>query len=928
MIKLNENQQRAVDTIDKNVLVKAGAGAGKTAVLTERFVKLVKNANSKSEKEKILAITFTNKAVEEMKSRVIKKFMEENIPLDFNINIYTFDSFFKRVVDKYDSEKYIGFSMIEEFETEDVLKQIVTDIYENTDYKNTIDTIQMLNDSYDIETSLDEIVQLYNRTRNIYGNINFKELKSPGKKQLFMTIGKIIELSREYYKRKNKLWDLLEERFYDRDENDLLTLEELILIAEAVSKDEITIEIQNSSIIIDFLYEELYSDLKDMMDLIDYRYNKIKKDNFLFDFTDITLDAIRCMIQNLDEMKEEYNYIMIDEFQDTSPLQMKFFKILTDDYSINNIFVVGDVKQSIYRFRGADYKNIIKFEADIAEKDGEVIELNTNYRSEPQLISFTNEAFKNILSNYSDMIPGLDEDLKNTIYNINIDDDINENICNVIFQLIEEGYDYKDIGILSTKKKNNANIIKTLNKYNIPYVNHNPQPMFERPEAKELLIILNLMLEEDNKLYLLSALRGLLFNLSDKSIGEIIEDGAFFEYEGNNDEIINAKELYNDLKIKFSNMEISNFLSYLYEDLEFFSKCNSIWGIESANNLLLLKNYLTNVVEEEQKSLKYAIIRLQRDKMIESVNLYSKNENAISLSTIHKSKGLEYKIVILTDLAEVRRNIVPKFIIDDMTLYAKIQNNIGAYHIASRKEKFELKEEDDRLLYVALTRAKEKLIIDTKEKITPTMMLSSIADVFDKNKVDIEIIDHPDKVESTTLKSNFINNTQIGTPVNTVNPFETSLNIIADTSFGDFIHHFAEMYETNNEIDLNKLIDLYKVDEIYDYEKIKRHIDNVSSFIDSREGKIFVEKNILLPGNYDINAVIDRLEIVGDDINIIDYKTVEIDNNIVKYNDIYRSQLLLYKDIISKMYGDKNIKSFIFYTSIGRLEEILWCTKF
>ena len=126
------------------------------------------------------------------------------------------------------------------------------------------------------------------------------------------------------------------------------------------------------------------------------------------------------------------------------------------------------------------------------------------------------------------------------------------------------------------------------------------------------------------------------------------------------------------------------------------------------------------------------------------------------------------------------------------------------------------------------------------------------------------------------------------------------------------------------------MLDLYNISEIYDYEKINRHIKNISNFIESRVGDVYCEKNITLDidGKH-IDAVIDRLEIKGDEVIIVDYKTVEIKQNISYYNEIYKSQLLTYKDIVSRLYKDKRIKAFIFYTSIGRLEEVLlWCTKF
>ncbi len=929
MIRLNENQKRAVETIDKNVLVKAGAGAGKTAVLTERFINILEKQETIKDKESIIAITFTNKAVDEMKSRVIKRVFDENIDFDFNLNIFTFDSFFKKIVDKYESEKYIGFRMLEEYESKEILNNIVKSMYEeNENYKNVFDTIQMLNDSYDLKSSIDDIVYLYDRTRNIYGDMNFRKLKTPYGKIIDMRIRDIVNLSREFYSRKNNLWNYIDDNFTDRNHDDILDIEEIIQLIEITNKQEIILELQNQSSILDLMYKDLYDQIKEILDLIDYRYSVIKNKMFAYDFTDITLEATRCMIQNIDEMRQSYKYIMIDEFQDTSPLQMKFFKILTDDFNINNIFVVGDVKQSIYRFRGADYKNIINFEKEIAKNGGEIIELNTNYRSSYNLIDFTNKSFESLLPNYNEMNCGKEIDTEKCIFDFPKTELNEDNVLALINKLLSSGYKYSDIGILSAKKNSSNDLIKIFSNNNIPYINHNSDIIIDRPEIIELMLILKFMIEPDDRLNTLSALRGLLFELSDKSISENLCDNSFLDLNSTDDEIQSAKKLYNDLYEKFINNDIEDFLNYLFVEKEFFAKCKNMWGIEAANNLLVIKNYLIKLVQIEQKSLKYAIIELQRDDNIECSNLYSKNENAIHISTIHKSKGLEYKVVILTDLANKRSSTYPKFIIDDDTLYIKLEKNVGSYQIALRKEKFELNEETKRLLYVALTRAKEKLIIISEDKITDSMMLRSIRDIYDEFKQEINFENAMYKSNDLKIKKQFESLVQIGTISSCKNPSELDDKIERDTTFGDFIHHLAENYDKN--ININDLISHYNIDEYYDYEKINRHINNLIRFLDSRIFEAYKEKSISMSiGGNDIDAVIDRLEICDDVINIIDFKTVEVNkNNIADYNNIYSSQLYEYKNIISSIYKGSNIKTFIFYTAIGRLEEILWCTKF
>lgn len=930
MIKLDDKQRLAVNTIDQNVLVKAGAGAGKTAVLTERFINLVNKAVTIEEKEAILAITFTNKAVEEMKSRIVSRLNESGADTDFQLNIFTFDAFFKKLVEEYLPDKYIGFDLMDENKIYITLKEIIEDLLEyDQKYMDLIVTLQELNDSYDMSAIVDDLVYLYINSRNIYGDLDYRKLKSPSSSKPKLTYGKLYDLSREYYSRKNKLWTYLDEHFLEVGDDYVLTIEDLIDLTKlGLLKTEILYEIQASSVDLDDDYSEIYALTKELLYDINQKFQAMKRELYSFDFTDITVDATLLLKEHLKVIQDRYKFIMIDEFQDTSPLQMGFFDILTNNFTVNNIFVVGDIKQSIYRFRGADYKNINKFENEILKRGGLVIELDTNYRSSKGIVQFVNKSFSDVLPEYSDMI--YDKDNPSEIMYFDKEKFSTKSLSDIVNQLISDGYSYKDIGILTSTANKAYEIEKMLSLAGIPYINYNKVSLGQRPEVIEAIILINLFIDSQNKFNVFSALRGVLFDLSDKVLSKLDINFDFNNYSGHLKEVNNSIKIFKDLEYYFFSHSITEFLDYLYIEKDFLAKCKKIWGIDAINNLIEFKNYLQKTVENEQKHLKYAIIELQSNNELRSVDFYSDSENAIKISTIHKAKGLQYKVIILPNLSDRSSQKFSRFLISDQTLYIKLSDILGSYQLVKRQEAADLDAEKNRLLYVAITRAKDRIICLTNEKIYNTAMLAPIFDTYQNHAREFEIKDQNSVFSEFKIIENIQEKAKIGIEEKSIKPSQAEDNVFADIEFGNFIHHFAEIYQENKNINVNELIDLYNIAEIYDYEKINRHLNNISDFIDSRDGDVYCEKNISMDiDEKHIDAVIDRLEIKDNEIFIVDYKTVEISQDISFYNEIYKDQLIAYMDIISKVYKDKLIKTFIFYTSIGRLEEILlWCTKF
>ena len=289
--RLNKQQLEAVKYIEGPCLVMAGAGSGKTKVLTNRIAYMIESG---IKPYNILAITFTNKAANEMRSRV------ENIVGDSNAFIGTFHSFGLKVIRENKEEVGLldNFTIVDSDDTITIIKKIIKD-----------------------------------------KNLDIKKFNP-------------------YYVR-NKI-SLLK--------NEMCSMEE---IRRTMNTD------------IDKIVVDIY-----------VQYEETLSKNNVVDFDDLLIKPVRLFQKNkdiLDKYIEHYPYILVDEYQDTNPVQYELCKLLSHKYE--NIFVVGDMNQSIYSFRQADYRNILRFEKDF--KNAKVIKLEQNYRSTQTILDAANSVIKN-----------------------------------------------------------------------------------------------------------------------------------------------------------------------------------------------------------------------------------------------------------------------------------------------------------------------------------------------------------------------------------------------------------------------------------------------------------------------------------------------------------------------------------------------------
>ena len=796
MPRWTDEQLLAINQEGSNIIVSAGAGSGKTAVLSERVLRKLKNGVSI---DNLLILTFTKAASIEMKERIRKKIsgspeLKDELNKIDNAYITTFDSYALSIVKKYNYLLNISknISIVEQsiidIKKSNIMDELFDKLYEeeNTLFLKLIDEFCTKDDNeikkyiIDINNKLDMI---YNKKTYLNDYINtyykadfinnkIKEYEELLLNKLSFINKKIIELEEyveiEYYdKVMNTLGELLISNTYESIKSNIVSLPNLPKNSEEEAKkikDVISKEIQELS---KLCYYEDKEEIKnsiyktkdyviaiiDVINKFDNLLNKYKEENDLYEFTDIAKLSIKIVEENefaRNEIKNNLNEILIDEYQDTNDLQDLFISYIEN----NNVYMVGDIKQSIYRFRNAN-PNLFKTKYDDYSnlKNGFKIDLNKNFRSRSEVLSNINLMFDYIMDN---TLGGADYKKShrmifgNTTYNeegklshsndIEIYSYLYEKgniykkeeieafiIANDIKNKIENNYQvfdkdncekrnikYSDIVILMDRATQ-FNLYKKIFEYmNIPLTIYKDESITDSVDISIIKNIINLIINKsyDNnfKYSFVSILRSYLFNMNDNEI---------FKYINNkNYKASSLIKIINSIDYKTKTCE--ELLLDIIDKFDFYNKMITVGDVEKH---IVVLDYLIDIAKKLTNS-GYTIIDFYN--YLEEIlnNNYDitfdsfKNPDAVKIMTIHKSKGLEYHICYYSGLYSKFNisDLKEKFIFDNtlgiITPYFEngIRNTIYKDLLKDKYLKDEISEKI-RLFYVGLTRAKEKMII-------------------------------------------------------------------------------------------------------------------------------------------------------------------------------------------------------------------------
>lgn len=790
-----KEQLEAINIEGNNILISAGAGSGKTAVLTERVKRKLLDGISI---DKLLVLTFTNAAASEMKERIrkviinTKEIKGELSKLDSSY-ICTFDSFSLSLVKKYHTRLNISNNVevsdaiLIDIKKREILDEIFDDNYmspksnfiklisdfcfkDDEELKNYIlkiykkielkyDKLDYLNNYVlDVDSSINDYIDLIHEKQNIIKELMI-ELSSYVESEFFIkmedSLGELIKAVDYSDIVKHINIKTPPSRGLDEDaksikksiDDTIKELKELCIYESTLEmKDEILSTLDNTNTIIEILKE------------LDKRLEEYKFNNQLFNFNDIARLAIKVVKENDDvcnELRDNFQEILVDEYQDTSDLQELFISLIAN----SNVYMVGDVKQSIYRFRNA---NPMLFRDKYNTYDGSVgikIDLVKNFRSREEVLDNINLIFDRIMDNE---IGGADYKLShrlvfgndtyinegNTKQDYNLDVIVYDKeklgrittseeeafiIGNDILSKVNSGYlvfdkdkkmlrkvEYKDFVILLDKSKD-FNLYKKIFEYlHIPLCILKEESL---SRDDDLLVIRNLLrfiicikeerYDREFKYCYLSLSRSFLFREDD----EIIYDTFI------NDKILNT-DLYKkclELTNNIDSMNPSSYLKYILDEVDYDLK---ILTLNNIRNLRVRLEYLinfTNSYEKMGKTIydfsKY-LTEIYENNYDIKFNINSGDNNSCKIMTIHKSKGLEYPICYYAGLWS-------KFNLDEMrdriiydNKYGFILPKVDGYYkdtilktLVKKENRREDISERIRLLYVALTRAKEKMII-------------------------------------------------------------------------------------------------------------------------------------------------------------------------------------------------------------------------
>lgn len=1027
MPRWTKEQEEAIYTSGKNIIVSAGAGSGKTAVLSERVLHKIEEGTHVNE---LLILTFTRAAADEMKDRIRKKIsgkeeLKKELTLLNSSYITTFDSFALSVVKKYHYLLNItdNINITDESIVKIQNKKILDEIFERS-YKNIrfqelikkycIKTDKVLKENIlSIALKIDGFIDPFGFIDNVYNNFfnennvdnllkTYESIINDLKKTIELEIENMsLYFDSDYIEKVNDaVYNILNA---DIDELHLYSTVKLPTVPRGsseeakASKDSLKkacdklLSYGNYGTIND-IKNDIYSTKDTVLTILDIikefllEIEKYKKENDIYTFNDISKLSIKILKENeniREELKSSFKEIMIDEYQDTNDVQETFIGMISN----NNVYMVGDIKQSIYRFRGSN-PEIFKEKYSNYSKDigGYKIDLIKNFRSRSEVLDNINKIFCLIMdynlgsAEYSvshQMVYGNTaydtEKVNGFNYNFRVLEYLNKqkesgfsdieveiftiakDIKNKLdnnFQVFDKedgklrNATYNDFVIILDRSKYFDDFKKIFEYFDIPLTILKDGKL---NSTTDILLIKNLVdfiikikedvYDIDFKYDFISIARSFLYEYSDEYIFDIVTNNK-----------IKETTIYNDLSTLSDKLN-SYTSSLLFNDIldvtDFYNKLNKVGDYEEVNvrlktinslssslsslglSIMDFRDYLTDIIENDE-DIKYAT--------------YTKEGNSVKILTIHKSKGLEYPICYFADLDHEfnTSELKDKFIVDKK--YGLIvPSNLEEIDNSLLKEmyKYDFNREEVsekiRLFYVALTRAREQMIIVLPDKETRTLEKNNdgvIEEIrrlsFNKlssfiygiknylysyfEQIDIEKLGltknylYPKKIVQETLnniKDNInVEEINIENEVVEEKHFSKETNKIITKEENDLMKFGTKVHEIFELLDFRN-IDLSLVDNKFIRNKVEKFLSNdllknISNANIYKEYEFIYNKD-----NNEYHGIIDLMLEYDNHIDIIDYKLKSItDENYIK-------QLNGYKEYIEKI-SNKNVSTYLY----------------
>ena len=1005
------DQQKAITASGNNIIVSAGAGSGKTEVLTQRVAYFI-NEIDKDKRLKInefLILTFTNLAASEMKERIRKKLIEIGSSDANNVDtahISTFDSYAFFLVKKYHyllnlskDIKIIDTAIID-VKVRELIDEILADYYQNED-PILLELVKKLTYKDD-NTITSLIAQLYNNavldlnTKDYLNNylINFYNQKIAEK-----IYNDLYELANDKIKKLRLMIDTLPVCFIKKDNMDLQecalnilhdyfsvkniedlrklnldiklpplpkgTCEEDKKAKDTFSKylNEVKNFIKNLPVSYNEIEEELLVNKKyaeffvNIVKELYQRLQKYKEKYQVYEFSDIAKFANKLINEHDDirnEIKNSFKMIMIDEYQDTSILQEEFIKKIAN----NNLYMVGDVKQSIYRFRNARCDIFIDKYIRYKElNEGIAIDLNANFRSRKEVLEDINLIFSDLMT---PRFGGADYkkdhiiDFGNKKYekskadnqNYHLDilthpevksSELAEKEARIIatdiidkinnhYQIYDKNLNknddssklrdatYSDFCILIDRGTSFDEYVKVFNEYKIPLSVENDEDIKDNLLVLVLKNLLKLLQAIDNDDYTSNAFHASFVSIARSFIYEY-SDTIIYQIVKNND--YQNSGIVKDLKVllnQYRDLSLAEKLEKIIFDLRIHEKLIKIGDVYSNERYLeLLLDFFNNMSLLDYNYGDFI-------KFIDNISEYNlkiklptlrSTIDSVRLMNIHKSKGLEFSICYFAgynrkvNLGEINnsKRFSKRFglIIDDNHLKV-VDDNLELEEIIS---------EYIRLFYVALTRTKEKMIIVCEDELLKNKKIPidyrSFYDFISANDLPLKFHIKNGLIKECQVmpkgygkKKLKIDEIEIDNKPIVVSRASKQLKVDADSSLLDLGTELHFIFEAIDFMNPN-----YELIDIKYRKYIKSFLEStLISKLKNNNGIIYKEYEYYDSINL-VRGIIDLMIVYDDYIDIIDYKTKNIDD------EAYNDQLNAYRNYI-KLLFNKEVHCYLY----------------
>lgn len=1086
MNKFEGVQSLILSSVDKNQLVSAGAGSGKTTIMVEKILELI--LQDKVKVENLLVVTFTVLAAGEMKERLIKRLENElentenkdkileNIEKIKTASIDTIDGFASKTIKKYFYELEISPNI-------EIISDATRDYYLTLAMKKTIEKFSknenigilldvfggnkrnfeplenLILETYNNIINLEDYDTFLTKARNEYLNglksenvVNMHICSNANKlKKIIIEsipavesgVGeklKNFEKTLENFNEKMSLnynlqilFSMVEPSFSSKETKDNQILGEVkseikdfFEIRKTLKENSLdeNFELKNEKILP--LFDNFVEILREFIE----NYKKIKEKNDLIDFNDLNRLMLKLLSNEkiATELKNKYTHIFIDEYQDVNPLQDKLLSAIVGENT--TVFMVGDVKQSIYGFRGASPEWFLKKYHHYKTKSdsGAVFDMNVNFRSNPVILNFINQVFSRLMTEQTSdidykrdcmiepkqeifdtdkvkirLFSNKDEDkeFEHGIYSVkNHKNEIQNSVklrqanfvAKTITELLnQEIFDlksgqkrpirYSDIAILSRSEKDDdiLNLIDVLKSNAIPVSVNNSLNM--RGEGVKLILsILKCLIGVADDVDLTACFMSIggasvddVVRLRDKekTFRQNLEDNlqdklvlSFFEklnlikeksYTMSNDELIRL--ILNDMKLKYFILRKE----------------------EGSKQVDLIEEFLQKLSPIECGLGIYEFIQMLESNVNKNSDFQTQdNENSVTIQTIHKSKGLEYPIVILYNTGKTflytKHN-------ETINFNSQIGLGFDFYDTTERTKSFSLPKyaiqiqndlksykEELRLLYVAMTRAKNKLFVvgtyspnslssnlikTSYSNMLLSLFLNNIIDGHFENDVcDFSLIENEDECiqeknsnfekitwENREFSYNFsekfnipFKNTVTGlnSMQNQNNKFESKKVFTAGVQIDSEedkalvgVHYHSALEKLDFSKEYEKNTDYNDVDygKIQLAHKILSGITKNAKLHKEAMFTMYVPYNQIVESDFDdkvlVQGVVDLIIERENSIDIVDYKFSKL--SVKKLKEKYAEQLKLYKLAVESAFSKKVEHMYIYSVNTGEL---------